>query len=317
MYPIKNIDMKNIIITVVFCLIQLGWISAQDSSEVISVKKTRYTKNTFLSSYLVNLPTVEMMPKGNMQFMIAHHFGVLWHDGATTGQNIAQFFGFNSGIAKTYLSLDYSLTNHINVGGALAGNGQYEGWLKLRLIRQSNKTPLSVSWLSLVNVNTVTNPADTIEENKLAWNSYSYMHQLLIARKFSPKLSLQIMPTLIHYNIVPYGINNHNNILSLGFGGKYQLSDNSALTFEYARQLTVFEDVLDRSGNIGNYTPDMFSIGMEVNSGGHIFQFFIGNTTVSSNIEQLSRNTNSFALKNFALGFRLNRGFYLGKKDDK
>ena len=89
------------------------------------------------------------------------------------------------------------------------------------------KTPLSVSWLSLVNVNTVTNPADTIEETNLRGTPIPYMHQLLIARKFSPKLSLQIMPTLIHYNIVPYGINNHNNIPFIRFGGKninYQIT---------------------------------------------------------------------------------------------
>jgi opacity protein-like surface antigen len=293
---------------------------AQDSTqqkEEAPVPKSKFVKGTFQSSYLVNLPTVEMLRKGNLQFMIAHHFGMIWNKDADGGQNLAQFLGINSGIAKTYLSFDYSFTDWANAGLALAGASRYEGWVKFKILRQKTgekSFPVTIAWVSLVNANALANPSDTVSANKLGWNKFSFMHQLLIARKFSSKFSLQVMPTLVHYNIVPYGINNSNNIFSIGLGAKYQLTTNKALTVEYARQLNVTDNVLDKFGNITNYTPDMFSIGLEFNTGGHIFQFYIGNATTSSNIEQLTRNTNQFALRNFALGFRMNRGFFIGSK---
>lgn len=291
---------------------------AQDSTLTEApVKKAKFAKATFQSSSLINMPTVEMLPKGNLQFMVAHHFGVIWNKDANAGQNLAQVFGFNSGVAHTYLSFDYSVTNFANIGLGLTGNSKFEGWTKFKILRQQTgvkNIPVSVGWFSLVNVDAAENPVDTVKANKLAWNKFSFIHQLLIARKFSKKFSLQLMPTFIHYNIVPYGINNSNNVFSIGMGGKYQLSTNKALTFEYSRQLNMYKDVLDKNGNIISYSPDLLSVGLEFNTGGHVFQFYIGNTTSASTIEQLSRNTNFIKDGKFALGFRLNRGFFIGSK---
>jgi hypothetical protein len=293
---------------------------AQDvtpEKEEVAVKKTKYTKATFQSTSIINMQSVEMPAKGYLQFLIAHHFGIIWNKDADAGPNLAQVFGFNSGIAHTYLSLDYSPLNFANVGVALTGNSKFEGWLKFKILRQqtgAKNIPVTIGWLSLVNVDAQEAPADTKSENKLAWNKFSYMHQLLIARKFSPKFSLQLMPTYIHYNIVPYGINNSNQIFSIALGGKYQLSANKAMTFEYARQLNMYKDVIDKNGNIINYSPDLLAIGIEFNTGGHVFQFYVGNTTSAINIEQLTRNTNFIKDGQFALGFRLNRSFFTGKK---
>lgn len=98
--------------------------------------------------------------------------------------------------------------------------------------------PVSLGWYSLFNVNATKDPTLTT-----SWNKFSFMHQLLIARKFSDKLSLQLMPTLIHFNIVPYGINNSNLVGSIGLGGKYKLTANKNITFEYARQLNMYENL--------------------------------------------------------------------------
>jgi hypothetical protein len=72
------------------------------------------------------MQSVEILPQGNLQFMISHHFSYLWNKGAGD-QNYAQMFGLNSGIAKTYLSLDYSFTKWLNAGLAGAGKSNFEG----------------------------------------------------------------------------------------------------------------------------------------------------------------------------------------------
>lgn len=122
------------------------------------------------------------------------------------------------------------------------------------------------------------------------------------------------MPTLIHFNIVPYGINNSNLVWSLGMGAKYKATSKLNLTLEYARQLNMFENLVSKNGSILNYSPNLLSAGVEINTGGHQFQFYIGTTTDASNIDQLARNNSWIKDGQFALGFTINRSMSLKKQ---
>jgi hypothetical protein len=188
--------------------------------EAKEAPKQKFARATFNSTRIINFQNTEIVSKGSLQFMISHHFSNIWtKDGGS--QNLAQLFGLNSGIAHTYLSFDYSPTNFLNLGLAAAGNSKYEGFAKFRIIRQQTglkNIPVSVSFYTMCNVNTAKDPSIT-----LTWNKFSFMNQLLIARKFSDKFSLQLSPTWIHFNIVPYGINTSNEVFSVGIGGKYKL----------------------------------------------------------------------------------------------
>jgi hypothetical protein len=305
--------MKKIFSLSILCLGLISQTFAQTDSAVAPVKltpKQKITKNVFSTSKLINMQTTEMGTKGAFQFMISHHFSDIWNkeSGSQVG---AQLFGINSGVAYTYLSFDYSATRWLNLGVAAAGSSKYEGFAKIKLLRQQtglHDVPVSVALFSLANVNTA--PDKTIT---FAGDRYNYVNQILISRKFNDKLSLQLMPTVVHYNKVPYGINNDNDVYSIGLGGKYKISDNVNINFEYSRQLNMYENVLTSTGNIINYKPDLLSVGVELNSGGHQFRLFVGNTTFSSNVDQLSRNTKSIADGNFALGFTINRSMFFGK----
>jgi hypothetical protein len=287
-------------------------LQAKSDEEVTVVKKQKLVKNTFRSTRIINMQSVEMGGKGYMQFLISHHFGNIWNEDGGA-ENIAQLFGLNSGIAHTYLSLDYSPINRLNLGFAATGNAAFEGWVKIKVLRQqtgSRKIPITIDWYSLANWDARKN----VPDGSFGWNRISFLHQVLIARKFSNKFSLQLSPSMVHYNVIPYGLDNHNNIYSIGIGGKYALNDKKSITFEYSRQLNMFEKVIDKSGNIINYEPDLLALGMEFSTGGHNFQFYIGSTNSATNIEQLSRNSNRIFHGELALGFHLNRSFFLGKK---
>ena len=197
------------------------------------------------------------------------------------------------------------------MGVAAAGRNKYEGFAKFKLLRQqtgAKNIPVTVGYYALFNANAAKDASIS-----LGWNKYSFLHQLQIARKFNDKFSLQLMPTLVYFNVVPYGVNNSNFVGSLGLGGKYKVGDHNNITFEYARQLNMFENLIDKNGNIINYVPNMYSLGMEFNTGGHLFQIFLSTTTNSSNIDQLARNTTSLKLGNMSLGFTLNRSLNLKK----
>lgn len=299
--------MKKILSLLVLCLGFFAHSIAQDSATAIKeVPKQKFTRATFNATKLINMQTTEIVGKGVKQFMVSHHFSYLWNKDAGS-QNLAQFFGLNSGVAHTYVSFDYSPTSFLNVGVAMAGSSRYEAWTKFKLLRQQTglkNIPVSLAFYSLVNVNTAKDASVQFTGNK-----FSFLHQLLIARKFSDKLSLQLMPTWIHFNVVPYGINNSNEVFSLGLGGKYKMTSTLNLTFEYARQLNMYKNIIAKNGAILNYQPDLLSVGLEINTGGHLFQFYVGSTTESSNIEQLAKNNSVIKDGNLAFGFTINRSF--------
>ncbi len=304
--------MKKILAAFVLCFGLFSQAIAQDGAD--SMKKEapakKFARATFNSTKIINMQSVEIVSKGSLQFLISHHFSHLWNkDGGS--QNLAQFFGINSGVAHTYMSFDYSPLDFANVGVALAGSSKYEGFLKFRILRQqtgARNMPISLGLYSMVHVNTAKDPDIDFTANKFA-----FMNQLLIARKFNSKFSLQLMPTWIHFNVVPYGINNSNEVFSLGIAGKYKATSKLNITLEYARQLNMYENLISKSGAIVNYHPDLLSLGVELNTGNHLFQFYVGNTTDSSPIDQLARNTSLIKDGNFAFGFTINRTMSLKK----
>lgn len=284
---------------------------AQDVTEPAKeAPKAKYTRATFNSTRIINMQSTEIVTKGSLQVLISHHFSNIWNKDAGS-QNLAQLFGLNSGVAHTYLSFDYSPTSYLNLGLAAAGSSKYEGWAKIKLLRQQTglrNIPLSLVWYSCVNVNTAKDP-----DVQLTWNKYAFVNQLLLGRKITDKLSLELIPTWIHFNIVPYGINNSNEVFNLGIAGKYKMTSKMNLTFEYSRQLNMFENLISKNGSIINYHPDLLAAGIEVNTGGHLFQFYVGSTTDASNVDQLARNTSSIKDGNFAFGFTINRSLSLKK----
>lgn len=298
----------------VFCLLASG-----QETEGKTASKPKFARATFNSTRIINMQSTEIVSPGSLQFMISHHFSPVWNNDATTQDNFAGMFGLNSGLAYTYLSFDYSPSSYLNLGLAAAGRNRYEGWAKFRLLRQqtgSRNVPFSVSWFSLFNVNAAKDASVFLGSNK-----WSYLHQLLISRKISDKFSLELIPSVIHFNVVPYGINNSNQVWSLGLGGKYKLAPKKNITFEYSRQLNMHENIIDKNGTIMNYNPDLVSVGLEFNTGGHLFQFYIGNTTHASAIDQLARNpkrpdpsSSRLTFDNIAFGFTINRSMSLKKE---
>ncbi|MEI2739182.1 MAG: DUF5777 family beta-barrel protein [Chitinophagaceae bacterium] len=304
--------MKKILSLLVFGLGFGVFAIAQDTAEVKEAPKQKFTRATFNSTKIINMQSTELTSKGSLQFLISHHFSQLWNKDASDQDNLAGLFGLNSGLAYTYLSFDYSPTDWMNLGVAAAGRSRYEGFAKFKILRQqtgAKNVPVTLGWYSVFNVNAAKDASVS-----LGWNKYSFMHQLLIARKFSDKFSLQLMPTMVYFNVVPYGINNSNSVWSLGLGGKYKLTANKNITFEYARQFNMYKNLIDKSGNVISYKPDLLSVGMEFNTGGHLFQFYIGNTSNSSNIDQLARNSSPVKFSNLALGFTINRSLSLKKE---
>jgi hypothetical protein len=145
----------------------------------------------------------------------------------------------------------------------------YDSFVKLQLLRQTtgnNKVPIFLSYLGSTEIftNKWTNPD---RDNKFS-SRLTYVHQLLVARKFNKNLSLQLSPTLVHKNLTPTG-NDPNDLFALGAGGRYKVSNRIALTAEY---YYVFRP--EKSST--NY-PNALSFGVDIETGGHVFQLMLTN----------------------------------------
>lgn len=281
----------------------------EDSAKV----KENITIATFKSTRVINMHSVEMTGVGNLQFMIIHHFGAIW-DKQEGVSNLARLFGLNASFASTYMSFDYTPVRWMNLGIAWAGASTMEGTAKFKILRQqtgSRNYPVSVAWVSTANFN-ASKKLET--PNDFYWNRFSYLNQLLIARKFSDKFSLQLTPAMIHRNVIAYGNMDNHTVFSLGLGGRVKLTDKTAITFEYNRQLNGYNNVIDKTGAVVSYSPNLISLGYDWDTGGHIFQFFFTNSSFASNLPQLTTNPVRDNLGQWSLGFNLNRSYSIRHK---
>jgi hypothetical protein len=306
--------MKRIIFISMIGLLLSGNLLAQDDLLADLVKedsatvKQNITIATFKATRVINMHSVEMTGTGNLQFLIIHHFGAIW-DKNEGGANFARLFGMNGNFASTYMSFDYTPIRWMNLGVAWAGSTTMEGTAKFKLLRQQTgekSIPISLVWVSTANFNA----SKQLESPQgLYWNRFSYLHQLLIARKFTEKFSLQLIPSMVHRNIISYGYGSDHNIYSMGIGGRYKLTEKRALTFEYSRQLNMYENVIDKTGEMVSYSPNLISLGYDWDTGGHIFQFFLTNSSFASNIPQLTQNPIRDNFGQWSIGFNLNRSY--------
>ncbi|WP_400192834.1 DUF5777 family beta-barrel protein [Hymenobacter sp. B81] len=248
---------------------------------------------TFKSTRLINGHTVETPGEGTMVFLISHRFGTL-NSGAYN------FFGLDQ--ASIRLGLEYAFSDNLEVGvGRSSLNKTLDGFVKYRALRQSTgprALPLSVTLFGSAALNTL-RYNDAVERTFPRRLTYSY--QALLARKFSPDLSLQLMPTLIHRNLT-MSREAKNDVYALGAGGRYKLTKRFSLNAEYYYLLPDSKPADVRNA---------LALGFDIETGGHIFQLHV--TNAQGMIEPLfaTETRGNFFKGDIYFGFNVNRNFTL------
>lgn len=252
-------------------------------------------KGSFKGTYILNTPSVENIGKGVLQVMIMHRFGKI-SDGAY------QLFGLDN--ATIRLGFDYGITDRLMVGiGRSSFEKTYDASAKYQLLRQSTdgKIPLSISL----------NGGFSYMTLKFADKDYlnatyrtSYFTQVLIARKFSPAFTLQLTPSLLHYNLVPETAD-HNTVLVMGAGGRFKLTKRMSLNAEYNY---LFPDQV-----VSEKVYSSLSAGLDIETGGHVFQFVFSNSQGLVPTNFLGRTTDSWGKGGIYFGFNISRVFNTGK----
>ncbi|HAN38473.1 MAG TPA: hypothetical protein DCQ29_06180 [Chitinophagaceae bacterium] len=257
--------------------------------------RTEKVEATFKSTRLINGHTNETTRKGILDFRIQHRFGFI-------SNGAYDLFGLDQ--ASMRMSFDYGITDGIMVGvGRSTFEKQYDAFTKVRLLRQSKGLkafPISVTYMGSVMYRTIKPPPTTY---KRYWSDDMFFaHQLIIARKFNDALSLQIVPTVVHFNNVPLKTDK-NDKLSLGIGGRQKISKRVSINAEYYYQL---------EQQAGYYNS--FAIGFDIETGGHVFQLHFTNSTGMTERSFIHETTGDFFGKgNIHFGFNFQRAFALKK----
>lgn len=243
---------------------------------------------TFKSIHVVQSHSVETSGKGVLDLVISHQFGPL--------QNGPEG-GFGLDMASIRLGVDYGFTDWLDLGLERSNNlgKPVDLFGKLRLLRQntSGSVPLSATWLSMAFLETRTGAGLDYD---LDWQRrFSSLHQLIVARKFSERISLQVSPTLVQRDLVPTS-DDDGVAIGVGLAGRCKLTSRLALTAEVTPMLT---------GVNKNVDPE-FGIGLDVETGGHVFQVRLSNSTWLSEDRLYTRTWNAPSL-----GFNLSRAFDL------
>ncbi len=260
-------------------------------------------RSIFRSTRLVNFQTVETLEKGSFDFRISHRLGDF-------KEPFYNFFGWD-GPATIKIGFDYSITNNFTVGYGRNSNGKlWEGFLKYRLLRQreDGKSPLSITALASMNI--TSRPAAKTDEFKNFPARMSYVYQIMFARQFGKVLSLQVAPTWIHYNQVDAS-SDKNDQFVLATMARLRLTKSFLLIGEYGARLTKLTD-LDPANDIKYHNSASF--GIEWQTSGHSFQFFVANSNTMNESQFLSMTTANVLKGEIRLGFNISRVFHFGKR---
>ena len=275
-----------------------------DEEDLLSLlggdEEQTYTSATFKTTRIINMHSVENAAAGVMDFRISHRFGFI-----NTGAY--DLFGLDQALMR--IGLEYGITDRLMLGmGRSNVNKAYDSFLKYKILRQGSgkrNIPISVSYFASAVCNTI-KWADPNRDNYFS-SRMQYTHQLLIARKFNNDLSLQLTPTLVHKNLVPT-LQDKNDILAMGFGGRYKLTQRFSVNGEYIYVLP---------NQITSTFYNSLSLGVDIETGGHVFQLHLTNSTSMLEPGFITESVGQWKKGGIHFGFNVSRVFTVKDKREK
>lgn len=275
-------------------------IFGQDLDSLINTQikpKIDYASATFKASRIINGHSVQQMKRKQLDFRISHRFGTLNSGGYG-------LFGLDQ--STIHFSLECGVTDWLMLGvGRGSYNKIYDSFAKFRILRQSKGArtmPFSISYLTSVEMNTM-KFQDPTRTNYFS-SRMSFVHQLLIARKFSEGFSFQLSPTFIHRNLVASDLD-MNDVYSMGFGARYKLSKRTSFNVEYYYTYNP-----NHKSSATRYYNSA-SVGIDIETGGHVFQIMLTNSLGMREGTFIPQTTDSWTNGGIHLGFNISRVFAL------
>lgn len=260
----------------------------EEATTTTEKQENKPERAAFESSTVIENQSSLTFVKGTLEVIMQHRFGTV--NGGTN-----DLLGLWAP-ANIRIGLAYSFTDYLTIGAATAKDGRMQDFnAKVALLRQtrSNSMPINVTYYGNVGID-----ARTKDKFRNVQDRYSYFNQLIISRRVNSNLSLQLAPSVAHYNLVEPG--QKNDLIALSFGGRYKISPQTAIIFDATRPLTKFDQGQPNSGA---------SLGIEFATSGHAFQLYFTNYKGILNQRSQFMNNNYWKDGDFMLGFTITRRY--------
>lgn len=286
------------------------WVFSQDELlgdlDKMAPTKPQYVTATFKSTRIINGHSVETVAKNHLDFRISHRFGTL-------NSGYKNLWGLDE--SRIRLGFEYGITDKLMVGvGRSSYLKEYDYFLKYKLMRQMTNAwhhPLSITFAAGASTNTMDSRLPLVFYNNL--ERQSYWGQLLIARKFGEKLSLQISPTILHRNLTETPID-ANTLYATGIGGRIKLNKRTTFNAEY---FYVLNDLISPNIARDPQFKNNLSLGFDIETGGHVFQLHISNSRGMIEKQFIGSTVDSWLNGGLYYGFNISRIFSFDKTSKK
>ena len=275
-----------------FFLIPIISFSQDDLLDEIDTDSTvnEYATAAFKGLKIVNFESTKLVAKDELTFIVSHRFG-------SVKNGIDTFFGLDEAVTRIHFV--YGITDAINIGVSRSSFLKiYDVTAKYRLLRQEeNGFPFTVVGFNAVLINTA------LEKENLPLLKFKhrlgYTAQVLISRKINTDFSIELAPTFFHDNFVQLD-EQSNSQFALGFGGRYKLGKRWSVNADYGLHL-------NRASNSPFKNP--LSIGLDLETGGHVFQMHFSNAQAMNTNGFLGQGNGDWSDGDIYFGFNLSRRF--------
>lgn len=269
-------------------LSQLAFSQDDLLSQIDTTDTNKEVISAFKAMKIVNLESTKMLGKKELYFVVAHRF-------ASVKEGFEGFFGLDN--AVTQIKFAYGITNKFSLS---AGRSEQAYDFSAKYLITSQKQggfPFTFAGFNSIAFNNLLKESNYPKmkfQNRLI-----YVNQLLVSRKFSEKLSLEFAPTFFHENFVADN-NQDNSQVALGLGGRYKISKRVSINLDYAAHM-----------NRSSTSPykDPLSIGVDIETGGHVFQMHFTNSQGIHEAGFLGNTTGDWGEGDIFFGFNLVRVF--------
>ncbi|MBT8263617.1 MAG: hypothetical protein KJO05_12390 [Bacteroidia bacterium] len=295
--------MKKIIVILSFLFPLISF--AQD--DLLDELESEVTEDTtvdaaFKGLKVVNFESTKLAHKKEFYFIVSHRFG-------TVKNGFDDLFGLDE--AVTQLKFIYGLNDWLNVGVARSSfQKTYGAHVKYRLIQQQqNGFPFTIVGYNLLAINSGLD--EDLYTNFEFSDRITYTSQVLLSRKVSERLSLLLAPTYIHENLATRSVmiladvttlnfDEENDQFAVGVGGRLKLTTRWSINMDYGIHM-------NRNDNSNFKNP--FSVGVDLETGGHVFQMHFTNAQPMFEDGFIVRGAGDWSDGDFYFGFNLSRVF--------
>ena len=265
------------------------------SQETETKTKSKPVREPFACPTVIDHQTVHIPTAKTLEFVIEHRFGKI--------ENISNLFGIY-GSSNIRLGANYSITNKLSVGYGITKYRMLSDFrIKYNILEQTRDDKYPVAVTAYANMGIDGRSDDYFGQNYKFTNRFSYFTELIVARKFTDWLTLQVSGSFSHINRVD-SLLEHDGF-GISFSGRGRISPQSSIVFNYGIPLQI--KAISEHTEFTDFPKHNFGIGWEIATSTHCFQIFVASSTDLSPQYTYMQNQNDWTNGDLFFGFTITR----------